>query len=119
MPGYAWAYLLLLGGIGIGAFVADVRAARPVLRALLRLAAIAVLVLGVVLFHRGAGAGVLFMLALFLAVLVLAQLSVAEAQRMREQAIPARERVATALAGLATLPAIALGALAVWIQQGV
>jgi len=52
-------------------------------------------------------------------VLVLAQTSVAAAQRMREAPVPARERIATALGGLATLPAIAMGAIAVWVRQGV
>src|SRR5690625_271319 len=86
---------------------------------LLRLAAMGVVMLGVVLFHLRQGAGMLYMLLLFLAVLVLAQTSVAAAQRMREVPVPPRERVATAVGGLATLPAIAMGAIAVWARQGV
>ena len=36
---------------------------------------------------------------------------------MREAPIPVGERVATALGGLATLPAIAMGAIAVWVRE--
>ena len=119
MPWYAWAYLLLLALIAVNDFLVQLRARGRPLAMLVRLAAMAVVMLGVVLFYRGAGAGLLFMLALFLAALVLAQTSVAEAHRMRETPIPVRERLATALGGLATLPAIAMGAIAVWVRQGV
>ena len=119
MPWYAWAYLLLLALIAGNDFLAQLRARGRPLAMLVRLAAMAVVMLGVVLFHRGEGAGMFFMLALFLAVLVLAQTSVARAHRMREAPIPVRERLGTALGGLATLPAIAMGAIAVWVRQGV
>ncbi|MEZ0471179.1 hypothetical protein [Luteimonas salinilitoris] len=120
MPWYAWAYLVLLALIGISNFLAGLRGGQRIglLLLLLRLAAVAVLALGVVLFYRGSGAGLAFMAALFVAALLQAQKSVADAQQMREQRLPAAARIGVALGGLALLPAIALGALAVWIQQG-
>ncbi len=117
MPWYAWAYLLMLALIGLAGFRSRLRAGARLAEALGGLAAMAVVMLGVVLFHRGAGAGLLFMGALFLAALVLAQHSVAQAQRMREAPIPVGERGATARGGLATLPAIAMGAIAVWVRE--
>lgn len=119
MPWYAWAYLLLLAFVAVNGFLAGLRARGRPLAMLARLAAMAVVMLGVVLFYRGEGAGMVYMLALFVAAVVLAQASVAEAQRMRESPtpIPARERLTAALGGLATLPAIAMGAIAVWVRQ--
>ncbi|MGY0561246.1 hypothetical protein ACW7G2_11080 [Luteimonas sp. A277] len=117
MPWYAWAYLVMLALIGLAGFRARLRAGKRPPAALGWLAAMAVVMLGVVLFYRGAGAGLLFMGALLLSVLVLAQHSVAQAQRMREAPIPAGERLVTSLGGLATLPAIAMGAIAVWVRQ--
>ncbi|WP_255516486.1 hypothetical protein [Luteimonas suaedae] len=118
MPWYAWAYLALLALIGVSNFLAGLRGGQRMGLLLLRLAAVAVLALGVVLFYRGSGAGLAFMAALFVAALLQAQKSVADAQQMREQRLPAAARIGVALGGLALLPAIALGALAVWIQQG-
>ena len=119
IPWYAWAYLLLLALIAGYDFLGQLRARGRPRPMLLRLAAMVVVMLGVVFFHLRQGAGMLYMLLLFLAVLVLAQGSVAAAQRMREAPMPVRERVATALGGLATLPAIGMGAIAVWARQGV
>ena len=119
IPWYAWAYLLLLALIAGHDFLVQLRARGRPLAMLLRLAAMGVVMLGVVLFYLRQGAGMLYMLLLFLSVLVLAQASVAAAHRMREAPIPARERIATAVGGLATLPAIAMGAIAVWVRQGV
>lgn len=119
IPWYAWAYLLLLALVAGREFFGQLRTRGRSLAMLLRLAAMVVVMLGVVLFHLRQGAGMLYMLLLFLAVLALAQGSVAAAQRMREAPLPARERIATALGGLATLPAIGMGAIAVWVRQGV
>ncbi|MFZ7095214.1 hypothetical protein ACOPJQ_03690 [Luteimonas dalianensis] len=119
IPWYAWAYLLLLALIAGYDLLAGLRARARPKAMLLRLAAMVVVMTGVVFFHRGQGAGMLYMLLLFLAVLVLAQASVAAAHRVREQPVPVRERLATALGGLATLPAIGMGAIAVWVRQGV
>ena len=119
IPWYAWAYLLLLALIAGHDFVGHRRGRVRPRALLLRLGAMAVVMLGVVLFYLRQGAGMVYMLLLFLAVLVLAQTSVAAAQRMREAPVPPRERVATAVGGLATLPAIAMGAIAVWARQGV
>ena len=119
IPWYAWAYLLLLALIAGHDFLGHRRGRVRPRALLLRLGAMAVVMLGVVLFYLRQGAGMVYMLLLFLAVLVLAQTSVAAAQRMREVPIPARERVATAVGGLATLPAIAMGAISVWVRQGV
>lgn len=117
MPWYAWAYLVLLAWIGLAGFRARLRAGKRLAAALGWVAAMAVVMLGVVLFYRGAGAGLLFMGALLLSALVLAQHSMAQAQQMRKSPIPAAERLTTALGGLATLPAIAMGAIAVWVRQ--
>ena len=119
IPWYAWAYLLLLALIAGYDFLGQLRARAQPRAMLLRLAAMVVVMLGVVFFHLRQGAGMLYMLLLFLSVLVLAQASVAAAQRMREAPMPARQRLATALGGLATLPAIGMGAIAVWARQGV
>lgn len=119
MPWHAWLYLLLLALIAGANVVAERRAGERIMLVLARLAAVVVLALGVVFFYRAAGAGLGFMLALFIAVLLLAQKSVANAHRMRAAPMPAGVRIATALGSLALLPAIALGALAVWIAQGV
>ncbi|MDH5821812.1 hypothetical protein QFW77_02215 [Luteimonas sp. RD2P54] len=118
MPWYAWAYLALLALIGLGNFAAGLRGGRRVVVAVLQLVAIAVIGLGVVLFYRGSGAGLGFMAALFVAVLVQARKSVADAVQLREQGLPPAARLGVALGGLALLPGIALGALAAWAQQG-
>ena len=119
MPWYAWGYLLLLALIGAGGLVAMLRAKRSPWRALVHVATIVVFGLGVVLYFRGSGAGTVFAFALFVATLLQAQKGVADAHEMRRRRLPAVERVGVSLGALALLPAIALGALAIWIQQGV
>src|SRR5690606_21359438 len=91
---------------------------RP-LALLLRLAAMMVEMPGVGLFYLRQGAGMPYMPLPVQPVLVLAQTTVAAAQRLREAPVPAPDRVVTALGGLATLPAIGMGAIAVWVRQGV
>lgn len=118
MPWYAWAYLMLLALIGAGGLVAARKARQPWSQALLPLAAIIVFGCGVVLFFRGSGAGLLFAFALFVATLLQARKAVADANAMRSQPLPAASRIGVALGALSLLPAIALGALAVWTQQG-
>ena len=119
MPWGAWLYLLLLVAVGVLHLAIELRARTPPLRALLRFVAVGVIGTGVVLFHRGEGAGTLYMLLLFLAALLVARKSV-------EDAHAARNRVADAppppppwlgLTRLALLPGIGWGALAVWVQQ--
>lgn len=121
MPWYAYAYLALLALVGAGGFVSEVRTGRPAWLALVRLAATVVLGIGVVLYVRGGeGAGTGFAFALFLATLVHAQKAVSDHHVLqRAPAMPAPMRLAIAARSLSLLPAIALGALAVWSRQGV
>jgi hypothetical protein len=119
MPWYAWAYLLLLALIGAGGLVAMLRARRPVWRALVHVASITVFAYGVVLYFRGGDAGTGFALALFVATLLQARKSVADAHEMRARPVTPASRIGVALGALTLLPAIALGALAIWSRQGV
>lgn len=119
IPWHAWAYLMLLALIGAGGFVAMLRTRRPMWRALVHVASIVVFAYGVVLYFRGSGAGTAFAFALFVATLLQAQKGVADAHEMRSRPVTAASRVGVALGALALLPAIALGALAVWRHQGV
>ena len=115
LPWYAWAYLLLLALVAGGGVYATLRARRPLPVALLRAAAVLVFIAGVLAWYRG-GAGTVFAVLLLLATLVHAQKAAADAREARARALPAHERIGTALGGLSVLPAIALGALAVWRQ---
>lgn len=117
MPWYVWIYLLLLALIGAGGFVAMLRARRPVWRALVHVATIIVFAYGVVLYFRGGDAGMWFALALFVATLLQARKGVADAHEMRVRPMTTASRVGVALGALTLLPAIALGALAIWSQQ--
>lgn len=117
MPWYAWAYLLLLALVGRRDFLRRRRANGRPAAMLARLAAMVVVMLGVALFYRGEGAGMVYMILLFLAALVLARMSAADALHMRENDAPADDRLMTALGSLALLPAIAMGAIAVWVRQ--
>jgi hypothetical protein len=119
MPWYAWIYLLLLALIGAGGFVSMLRARRPVWRALVHVATIVVFAYGVVLYFRRGDAGTAFAFALFVATLLQAQKGVADAHEMRVRPMTTASRVGVALGALTLLPAIALGALAIWRQQGV
>ncbi|MCD9032455.1 hypothetical protein LDO32_12035 [Luteimonas sp. Y-2-2-4F] len=118
MPWGAWLYLLLVAAVGAAHFAVEWRAGGNRSRAALRLAAVAVIGAGVVLFYRGSGAGTLYMLALFLSALLIARKSVEDAQAARERApeTPAPPPW-LGLTRLLLLPAIGWGAMAVWTQQ--
>lgn len=118
IPWYAWIYVAVLGLVGTAEFHVARRGGVPLRRAVLQLSAVVVLALGVGFFYYGRGAGFVYMLALLAAVLVLARKSTAMARAAHANAPPPAVRLGSALGGLAMLPAIALGALAVWIQQG-
>lgn len=118
LPWQAWLYLLLLAMIGAGGLVATRNAGRPPGPAVLHVAAIVVFGAGVVFFHQRAGATMLFAVALLLATLLQARRSIADANEVRQCRRPAPARAGVALRGLAVLPAIAMGAIAVWSQQG-
>jgi hypothetical protein len=118
LPWHAWLYLLLLAMIGAGGLVASRVAGKPLLPALPHVAAIVVFGAGVVFFHQRAGATTMFAVALFLATLLQARRSIADAEEMRRHRLPGPARAGVALRGLAVLPAIAMGAIAVWSQQG-
>lgn len=118
LPGWAWLYLVVLALVALGGLVAGRAAGRPLRPALLHLVVIVVFAAGVVFFFQRAGAGVAFAIALFVATLVQARRSLADASELRVRDLPAPARIGLALRGLAMLPAIALGALAVWSQQG-
>ncbi|QCO66599.2 hypothetical protein E5843_00115 [Luteimonas yindakuii] len=119
MPWGAWLYLLLLAAVGVLHLVIELRARAGMGRALLRFAAVGVIGAGVVLFYRGAGAGVPYMLLLFVAALLVSRKSVEDAQAAR--AATADGAIAPprwlGLTRLVVLPGIAWGALAVWVQQ--
>lgn len=118
MPWGAALYLLLVAAIGALHFAVEWRAGGHRPRAVLRLAAVAVIGAGVVLFYRGSGAGTLYMLALFLSALLIARKSVEDAHAARA---PAPGTAAPppwlGLTRLLLLPAIGWGAMAVWTQQ--
>ncbi|HST44848.1 MAG TPA: hypothetical protein VLK29_06455 [Luteimonas sp.] len=118
LPVWAWLYLLVLALVASGGVVASRGAGRPMRPAWLHLVVIGVFGAGVVFFFQRAGAGIPFAIALLLATLVQARRSLADAGEMRDRNLAAPARIGVALRGLAMLPAIALGALAVWGQQG-
>lgn len=119
LPVWAWLYLAVLALVAVGGLVASRNAGLPLRPAVLHLMVIVVFAAGVVFFFRRDGAGIPFAIALLVATLVQARRSLADAAEMRARALPGPARVGVALRGLAMLPAIALGALAVWGQQGV
>ena len=118
IPVLGWAYLALLALVGLSGFVLALRAGQSTLLAVLRLLAIGVLGWGVVLYFRDAGAGLGFATALFAAVLVLAHKSTADAQQAGELGLGRAGRAGVAINGLLALPAVALGALAIWVRHG-
>ena len=118
IPGWAIAYVVLLALIASGGLFTARRAGTPWWLAALRFAAVAVFAAGVVFFFRREGAGTLFAFLLFVATMLHAQKAVADAALLKRLTLKPGARIGTALGGLALLPAIALGALAVWIQQG-
>ncbi len=118
IPWFAWAYLVLLALVGLSGFALTVRDGQSKLLAIARLAAVGVLVWGVVLYFRDAGAHVLFAGALFVAVLLLAHKSVSDAQDATRMKLDRSARAGVAINGLVVLPAIAMGALAIWAGRG-
>lgn len=117
MPWFGWAYLVLLALVGLSGLALSLRAGQSKLLALARLAAVAVLAWGVVLYVRDAGASVLFAGALFVSVLLLAQKSVADARQAQDLQLDRAGRAGVAINGLLMLPAVAMGALAVWSSR--
>lgn len=123
IPGWAIAYLVLLALIATGGLAMARRSGTPWWLAALRFCAVAVLAAGVVFFFRREGAGLLYAFLLFVATMLHAQKAVSDAATLKamqasQGALSPAARVGVALGGLALLPAIAMGALAVWIQQG-
>lgn len=118
MPWYGWAYLMLLCLIGAGGFVAGWRGGHARL-AVLQLAAVVVLGLGVGLYFRGGGAGVAYGLALLCALGVLAYKSFVDNRIADRERITPAGRLGMALGRLLLLPGALLGALAFWVQRGV
>ncbi|MCD9028756.1 hypothetical protein LDO26_11115 [Luteimonas sp. BDR2-5] len=118
IPWPGWAYLALLALVGLSGFALALRAGQPKPLAALRLLAVGVLAWGVVLYFRDAGAGLGFAAALFAAVLVLAHKSTTDAQQARELGLGRAGRAGVAINGLLALPAVALGALAIWARHG-
>jgi|GEM_PF-1340568 len=114
IPWFAWAYLVLLTLVGLSGFALTVRDGQSKLLALARLVAVGVLCWGVVLYVRDAGAHVAFAGALFAAVVLLAHKSVADAQDATRMQLDRSARIGVAINGLVMLPAIAMGALAIW-----
>ncbi len=117
IPWYAWAYLMLLCLIGAGGFLLELKARRHGL-AVLRLAAIIVLGLGVTYYFRGSGAGIGFALALLAAVAVRAHKSWADARTVQRTALTPAGQLGVALGDALMLPAVLLGTLAWWMQRG-
>ena len=118
MPWYGWVYLVLLALVGLSGFALALRHRQSLPLALARLVAVGVLVWGVVLFFRDAGAGVGFAGALLLAGLLLAHKSAADAQDAARMELTRPARIGVAINGLMMLPAIAMGALAIWTGRG-
>lgn len=117
MPWYAWAYLGLLCVTAAGRFTFESRAGHPWL-ALLRMAAVFVLGLGVVLYYRGNGAGMLFALGLALAIAVQAHKTRSDTQAMQRSNIAPSSRLGVVLNDLVMVPAAIYGAVAFWMQRG-
>lgn len=116
IPWYAWAYLALLGLIGAGRFVLDVRARHYGL-AVLRLLAIVVLGYAVLVFFCHEGADIVFAAVLGLAIAVLAYRSFADARIVRRERLAPAAQLGVALGEAALMPAAVLGILAFWMQR--
>ena len=97
LPGWAWAYLLVLAMVAIGGVVASRGAGRPLRPAFLHVVVIVVFAAGVVFFFRREGAGIAFALALCVATLVQVRRSLADANELRARALPAPARIGVAL----------------------
>lgn len=118
IPWFAWAYLALLALVGLSGFALTLRDRQSTLLAAARLIAVGVLCWGVVLFCRDTGAPLLFAGALCVAVLLLAHKSMTDAQDAARMNLARSARVGVAINGLLMLPAIAMGALAIWAGRG-
>ncbi len=118
IPWYGWAYLVLLALVGLSGFALTLRAGQSTPLALVRVAAMGVLMWGVVLYFRDAGAGPGVAVALIAAVLVLAHKSTTDLRDARRMQLKPAAQAGTAINGLLVLPAVALGALAVWSGHG-
>lgn len=118
IPWFGWVYLVLLALVGLSGLALSLRAGQSKPFAVARLAAVAVLAWGVLLYFRDAGASVLFAGALFVSVLLLVQKSVADARQAQDLQLDRAGRVGVAINGLLMLPAVAMGALAIWAGRG-
>jgi|EndMetStandDraft_3_1072993.scaffolds.fasta_scaffold172466_2 hypothetical protein len=118
IPWFAWAYLVLLALVGLSGFALALRAGEAKVPAVLRLGAVAVLAWGVLLYFRDAGVHFGFAGLLFVSVLALAQKSVADARQAEQMQLDRPARIGVAINGLVLLPAIAMGALAIWAGHG-
>ena len=118
IPWFGWVYLVLLALVGLSGFALSLRAGHAKPLASARLAAVGVLAWGVVLYFRDAGASLLFAGLLFVATLLIVQKSVADARQAQEMHLDRSGRIGTAINGLLMLPAVAMGALAIWAGHG-
>lgn len=118
IPWYAWVYLVLLALVGLSGFVLTMRDGQSKTLAALQLLSVGVLVWAVVLYFRDAGAHLGFAGLLFASVICLAQKSVADAKQAERMELPRPARIGVAINGLMMLPAIAMGALAIWAGRG-
>jgi len=118
IPWFGWVYLVLLALVGLSGLALSLRAGQSKPFAFARLAAVGVLAWGVVLYFRDAGAPLVFAGLLFVSALLLVQKSVADARQAQDMELDRSGRIGTAINGLLMLPAIAMGALAIWAGRG-
>ena len=118
MPWTGWAYVALLGLVGLSGCALTVRDGQSKVLALARLAATGVLVWAVVVFFRDTGAGLGLAAALFAAVVLLAHKSVTDVQDAQRLKLGTPGRIGVAVNGLIAMPAVAMGGLAVWARHG-
>lgn len=118
IPWFGWVYLVLLVLVGLSGCALALRHRTSLPWAVARLLAVGVLVWAVVLFFRDTGAGIGFALALLVATILLVHKSADDARDAARMELPRPARIGVAINGLLMLPAIAMGALAVWAGHG-
>lgn len=118
MPWYGWVYLVLLALVGLSGFALALRDGQSKTLAAIQLFSVGVLVWAVVLYFRNASVHLGFAGLLFASVICLAQKSVADAKQAERMELTRPARIGVAINGLMMLPAIAMGALAIWTGRG-
>lgn len=118
IPWFGWVYLVLLALVGLSGFALALRAGQPKVLTLVRVLSVAILGWAVVLYFRDTGVPFGFAGFLFAATLTLAQKSAEDIRQAEQMQLGRSARIGVTINGLLMLPAVAMGALAIWAGHG-